>query len=231
MEPGSLTATQPVGLRERKKLKLRRDLQRVALRLFAAQGYDETTVEQIVTEADSSLATFYRHFPAKEDVVLYDEFDPLIEQRIAQPAPGEPVTDTIRAAVAAVASAAEADREQSLTRIRLVIAVPALMARQALDERKNYELYSRLLATCSGRPAGDYQLRLAAAALSAALTEAACYWAEHDGKHSLATLLGQAVTTLEPILSSLQQGQGYRHNAAGPITADPRSARNQSDSG
>lgn len=221
MEPNSLTTAQPASLRERKKLKLRRDLQQVALRLFAAQGYDQTTVEQIVTEAESSLATFYRHFPTKEDVVLYDEFDPLIEQSIAQPPAGEPVTGTIRAAATAIARAVEADREQSLTRIRLAIAVPAVMARQALEERKNCELYSRLLAACSGRPADDYQLRVAAAALSAALTEAARYWAEHDGKHPLATLLDQAVTALEPVLSSL--GQGHPQNAAGPRRASDQS--------
>jgi AcrR family transcriptional regulator len=196
-------AAAPPGLRERKKLRLRRDLQRVALRLFAAQGYDETTVEQIVTEAESSLATFYRHFPTKEDVVLYDEFDPLIEQAIAGRPAGEPVTGTIRAAVAAVAQAAEADRDQSLTRLRLVTAVPALMARQALDERKNYELYYRVLAGRLGQPAHDYQVRLVAAALSAALSEAARYWAGHDGIVPLTTVMDEAVTTFEPLLRSL----------------------------
>jgi AcrR family transcriptional regulator len=196
-------ATESASLRERKKLRLRRGLQHVALRLFAAQGYDETTVEQIVTEAESSLATFYRHFPTKEDVVLYDEFDPLIEQAIAQQPADEPVTGTIRAVVAALARAVEANREQSLTRIRLIAAAPALMARQALDERKNYELYSRILAAGSSRPADDYQLRLASAALSAALTEAARYWAEHDGTPPLSILMDQAVTTLEPLLRTL----------------------------
>jgi AcrR family transcriptional regulator len=201
-------AAAPPGLRERKKLQLRRGLQRVALRLFAAQGYDDTTVEQIVTEAESSLATFYRHFPTKEDVVLYDEFDPLIEQTIAGRPADEPVTDTIRAAVVVVAQAVEADRDQSLTRLRLVTAVPALMARQALDERKNYELYYRVLAGRSGHPAAGYQLRLVAAALSAALSEAARYWADQDGTRPLTTLMDEAVTTFEPLLRSL--------SAAGP---------------
>ena len=199
-EPAS---AEPAGLRERKKLRLRRNLQRVALRLFAAQGYDDTTVEQIVTEAESSLATFYRHFPTKEDVVLYDEFDPLIEQSIAERPADEPVTGTIRAMVAVLARAVEADREQSLIRLRLVAAVPALMARQALDEGKNRELYGRVLAARSGRQAGDFQLRLVAAALSAALSEAARCWAEQDGTPPLAALFAQAVTTCEPLLDGL----------------------------
>ena len=45
---------------------------------------------------------------------------------------------------------AVADREQSLTSLRLVVAVPALMARQALAEGKNRALYQRVLAA---RPA------------------------------------------------------------------------------
>jgi AcrR family transcriptional regulator len=200
----SHAATEPASLRERKKLRLRRGLQQVALRLFAAQGYEQTTVEQVVTEAESSLATFYRHFPAKEDVVLYDEFDPIIEQAIAEQPADQTVTGTIRAVVTALAQAVEADREQSLTRLRLILVVPALMARQALDERKNYQLYARALAVRTGRPVEDYQLRLTTAALSAAITEAARYWAEHDGAPRLTTLMDQAVTTLEPLLSTLQ---------------------------
>jgi hypothetical protein len=74
-----------------------------------------------------------------------------------------------------LARAVEADREQSLTRLRLVVAVPALMARQALAEGKNRALYQRVLAACTGRPAGDIQLRLVAAGLSAALSEASRY--------------------------------------------------------
>lgn len=207
----SHAATEPASLRERKKLRLRRGLQQVALRLFAVQGYEQTTVEQIVTEAESSLATFYRHFPAKEDVVLYDEFDPIIEQAIAEQPADKTVTGTIRAAVTALAQAVEADREQSLTRLRLILVVPALMARQALDERKNYQLYARALAVRTGRPVEDYQLRLTTAALSAAITEAARYWAEHDGTPRLTTLMDQAVTALEPLLRTLQSTGGSAH--------------------
>jgi AcrR family transcriptional regulator len=49
----SHAAAEPASLRERKKLRLRRGLQQIALRLFADQGYEHTTVEQVVTEAAS----------------------------------------------------------------------------------------------------------------------------------------------------------------------------------
>jgi AcrR family transcriptional regulator len=63
------------SLRERKKAKTRVLLQDCALKLFREQGYDSTTIEQIAKAVDISLRTFYRYFPNKEDVVLYDAFD------------------------------------------------------------------------------------------------------------------------------------------------------------
>jgi AcrR family transcriptional regulator len=67
---------QPTGLRERKKAKTRAAIQAHALRLFAKQGYDETTIDQIADAAEVSQSTFFGYFPTKEDVVLHDRFDP-----------------------------------------------------------------------------------------------------------------------------------------------------------
>jgi AcrR family transcriptional regulator len=80
--PSPSTTSPRLGLRERKKVKLRRSAQREALRLFAEQGYEATTVEEIADAADISTSTFYRYFPTKEDVVLDDEYDPIVEQII-----------------------------------------------------------------------------------------------------------------------------------------------------
>jgi AcrR family transcriptional regulator len=206
MRKDQLMSTQtdrPAGLRERKKLKLRRTIQAEALRLFETQGYEQTTVEQIAEAAETSTTTFYRYFPTKEDVVLDDDFDAIIAATVAARPAGEPLTATIRAAAAAVVTAGEADREQSITRLRLMGAVPALDARYAAEERKTVALLTTLLADRTGRPVGDYQLALTAAALAAVLFTAARRWAAEHGATPLGTLLDQAITTLDPLLAAL----------------------------
>lgn len=91
-------------LRECNKIKLRRSIQAEALRLFEAHGYEHTTVEQIAEAAETSTTTFYCHFPTKEDVVLDDEYDPLIDAVTTSRPRDEPLVTTIRAITAALAA-------------------------------------------------------------------------------------------------------------------------------
>ena len=72
-----MTDLQP-DWRRRKKTATRDRLRGSALRLFREQGYDATTVEQIAAAAGVSHMTFFRYFPAKENVALSDSYDPLI---------------------------------------------------------------------------------------------------------------------------------------------------------
>ena len=48
------------------------------MRLFRTQGYEATTVQQIIDEVEVSESTFFRYFPTKGHVVLTDDFDPII---------------------------------------------------------------------------------------------------------------------------------------------------------
>jgi AcrR family transcriptional regulator len=195
----------PPGLRERKKIKLRRGMQAAALRLFETQGYDRTTVEQIAEAAETSTTTFYRYFPTKEDVVLDNDASPLFEATVAARAADEPLTATIRAAMGAVVTAAEADRDLTLARMRLVAAVPALEARYAGEERRTINVLTRLLAGRTGRPADDYQLELVAFVLAAVLFTASRRWVAEGGATSFAALVDQALTTVEPLLTALER--------------------------
>src|SRR6184192_2770214 len=88
-----------LGLRERKKAKTRAAIQQHALRLFTEQGYDATTVEQIAAAAEVSPSTFFRYYPTKEDVVLYDEYDPIFYQKVLDRPADEPPMVALHAAM------------------------------------------------------------------------------------------------------------------------------------
>jgi AcrR family transcriptional regulator len=192
------------GLRERKKAKLRRAIQAAALHLFETQGYEHTTVEQIAEAAETSTTTFYRYFPTKEDVVLDNDASPRFEATVAARPADEPLTATIRAAMGAVVAAAEADRDLTLARMRLVATVPALEARYAGEERRTIDLLTRLLASRTNRPADDYQLELVAFVLAAVLFTASRRWIAEQGATSLASLVDQALATVEPLFATLE---------------------------
>jgi len=194
----------PPGLRERKKIKLRRLIQTESLRLFETQGYEHTAVEQIAEAAETSTTTFYRYFPTKEDVVLDNDASPLFEATVATRPAGEPLAVTIRAAMAAVVGAAEADRDHTLARMRLIETVPALEARYAGQERRTIGYLARLLADRTGRPPGDYQLELVAFVLAGVLFTASRRWVADQGATPMTSLVDQALTTIEPLLTALQ---------------------------
>jgi AcrR family transcriptional regulator len=70
---GSMPELTPTATRrERKREQTRVDLVRAAVKLFEARGYEATTVDDIAEEADYGRATFFRHFPTKEDVAFLD---------------------------------------------------------------------------------------------------------------------------------------------------------------
>lgn len=79
------------GLRSRKKARTRLMVEDAALTLFAEQGYEATTVEQIAAKVEISTTTFFRYFPSKADVVLcqQDSYLPLLREAIIAYPPGE----------------------------------------------------------------------------------------------------------------------------------------------
>lgn len=60
----------PESLRDRQRAQIRADIRRAAFRLFVERGYDAVTTEEIATAASVSPRTFFRHVPAKEELLL-----------------------------------------------------------------------------------------------------------------------------------------------------------------
>jgi AcrR family transcriptional regulator len=155
-----------VGLRERKKAKTKAAIQQHALRLFGEQGYQATTVEQIAEAVEISPSTFFRYFPTKEDVVLYDVLDPpVIAAFRAQPAKLSPI-QALRSAMWAVLAELPAE-ELALQRERdrLIRSVPELRARMLDEFARNLDLLAEVVAERVGRQADELAVRTLAGAV------------------------------------------------------------------
>lgn len=140
------------SLRERKKAKTRRTIQEQALRLFAEQGYDATTVEQIAEAAEVSPSTFFRYFPTKEDAVTQDDYDPLLMEAIKAQPPDLPPLTTLRAAFRTAFEAMEPEElDRMLSRTKLTTSVPALRARTMEGLYSTIEMLAGAVAERAGR--------------------------------------------------------------------------------
>lgn len=151
----------PLGLRERKKEKTRVAIQQHALRLFREQGYDATTVEQIADAAEISPRTFFRYFPTKEDVVLYDFLDPLfIEAFKAQPADLSPIQAFRNAFREVIMSLPPEQLALAKDRGVLIIGIPEVRARMLDEFTRTTRLFDEVVAQRVGRSVDDLAVRI-----------------------------------------------------------------------
>jgi AcrR family transcriptional regulator len=184
-------------LRARKKQKTRESIQREAMRLFGKQGYDQTTVEQIAAAADISPSTFFNYFPTKEDVVLYDAYDPVLASLLLERPADEPLSISFRRVLEAMGEIFERDREIILARGRLWFTVPALRARLWEEMEKAQGFMTGMIAQRSGLDPNDFETRVTVMVMTAAAMEAMHEWLRRDGKGSFVTLVNEALDMVE----------------------------------
>jgi len=187
------------GLRERKKEKTRTQLTDAAFRLFAEQGFDGTTIEQIVDEVEVSPRTFFRYFDSKEDVVIgfFDdiglELRDMLEQRPEDEAPFEAVSESLRS----LADMYLADEGRVVAAKRLSYETPSIRAR-LLDKHARWEngLTEGLAARLGVDPGTDPRPRLIAAVALTAFSTAVGDWCTHGAGSDLHTRVDQALATV-----------------------------------
>jgi AcrR family transcriptional regulator len=181
--------------RQRKKTATRDRIRTCALDLFREQGYDATTVEQIAAAAGVSHMTVFRYFPAKEDVVLSDSYDPLIVGLIEQTPATQPLIQRIRIALLqGLRQVYGTDRDTMLAQNKLIVSTPALRERLWANQVDTQQLILQALHD----PRPSFQTRVTVAACLAAATTAVLTWTENDGTPELPDLIEQAFETISP---------------------------------
>ncbi|MDG3011395.1 TetR family transcriptional regulator [Rhodococcus sp. D2-41] len=157
------------SLRERKKIKTRRILREQALRLFAEQGYAQTTVDQIAAAAEVSPSTFFRYFPSKEQVVLVDDLDaPMLAAIAEQPAHLPPLTACRLAFRSVLATLTPDQLATERARQQLLFTEPELRATFFDQLGRNIAILADAIAPRVGREPGDFEVRVFAGALTGA---------------------------------------------------------------
>jgi AcrR family transcriptional regulator len=94
-----MTEIERTTRQERRKQRTRALIRETAWELFAAHGYEATTIKAIADAADVAPRTVTMHFPAKDDLLFADDdyfgADRLEIRLTARPA-GQPALETLR---------------------------------------------------------------------------------------------------------------------------------------
>lgn len=188
---------QRIGLRERKKAKTMAAIQMHALRLFREQGYNATTVEQIADAAEISQSTFFRYFSTKEDVMIVDNYDPLLIAAFEdQPSSLSPLQAVRNAMLSGIADMSASELAKVSERHQLVMTVPELRAATLNNMTHTMQMITEMVAKRVGRNMDDLAVRTFAGAIIGVNISVMMYCAENPNA-DLADLLGEALNKLE----------------------------------
>ncbi len=184
----------PASPRDRRKDRTRRMIQGEALRLFVDKGFAATTIEEIAAAADVAPRTFFRYFPAKEEVVFWADYQPTLASFVATRPGDEPAIQALRHGIVdGLAAFYDQDRERLLERIKLAFRTPALHPRLRQQQADSAAAMTALLAARLGARPDDLEVRAIAAAIAAALFVAIEEWQARDGQGDLRTLIHRAL--------------------------------------
>jgi AcrR family transcriptional regulator len=207
----ALETTEPDRLRSRKKERTRLAIEDAALDLFAEQGYEDTTVEQIAARAEISKATFFRYFASKGEVIfgVDDERHRDFQRAIIERPRSEDGLTAVRAAM----------REQWLPTVD-----PLRTARQTRAARKSsllrglsFDLSTRWQADVSdalaqrrGLRVPDRRCRLVAWMAFAVLSNAVNLWLDENCMGDLVTAIDEGFDLLKDECGTESQSGSIR---------------------
>lgn len=199
----------PVGTRqprgtpsawERRRRRIGAEIERAALRLFAARGFDAVTVNDIAAAAGMSERTFFRYFATKEDVVLALPRRVLTKEctaAAARPASESPLT-ALRNAMLGVDPLIEEEGEAILRWAQVLARTPDMLARvSGANQLAFTEALQRVLALRLGvKPDRDPRPGVIAAAVVGAVQFTFHRWVTGGGTGDLVAMVAETFDTL-----------------------------------
>jgi AcrR family transcriptional regulator len=199
------TSGPKLGLRERKKQQTRENIERVALRLFAERGYDETTLAEIAEAADISPRTIFSYFQSKEDILFCEEPSHLerVREILEQRPPDTTTVDALRQFI----SSMPPPDEQTMLRKKVVAGDPDLQLKLRAHIGQLEGVLTESIARDLGAAPDDVRPALIAASMTAAFAtvrdrlEAAADEPDHE---DVMAILDQVLEFLQGGIQALQ---------------------------
>jgi len=188
------------GLWARTRRAGHQEIAETAMRLFIAQGFDATTIEQIANEVGISRRSFFRYFGAKEDIVLGDLAERGVAVKIAleaRPA-SEPPWEALRAALESL-RAHDVSSETTLRISKMLYQTPSLRARH-LEKQLHWQallvpnIQTRLGPAADGVP--DVRAQAIVACALVCLDTAGEIWTRGNAEGDLSQIFDQALAAV-----------------------------------
>jgi AcrR family transcriptional regulator len=198
------------GLRERKKLAVRRALGSAAFRLAMERGLENVTIEDITAEAGVSVRTFGNYFSSKYEAICAlgtDRARRIGAELLARPA-REPLWEALVNAVLAHYDGADrAPDGEWLAGLKLVLTAPAIRGEYLKVNSEMQEVLAAAIATRARiDPSQDMYPQILAGAVTAAAQVAVRRWFAADPPVPLRPLLRQALDQLATACSGAPAG-------------------------
>lgn len=172
-------------------------LEQVGFELFARQGFDRTTVDDIATAAGIGRRTFFRYFASKNDLVWGDFEAELVklDSLLAATDAAVPMMDALRGAVVEFNRFDPAAVPWHRERMALILRVPTLQADSTVRYASWRTLVTEFAARRTGRVSSDLLPRLIGHTVLAACVAAYEHWLA-DEQAVLGDLLDQGLRQL-----------------------------------
>jgi AcrR family transcriptional regulator len=172
------------------------ELEAVALALFEERGFESATVDDIASAAHISVRTFYRYFPAKEDVlqVRIDTRSRALRGALAARPADEAPLHSVRVALEEVVSAEDAAVRRRWTSV--VAATPSVLNGVIGGiQLKSHRAIADFLGSRLGLPSDDLVPTMLAAAVGGVIQAAQTQWFIRGG--DLAPQIAEGLEVLE----------------------------------
>jgi mycofactocin system transcriptional regulator len=175
----------------------REELEETAFALFAARGFEATTVDEIAAAAGIGRRTFFRYFPSKNDIP-WGAFERELERMRARlrAVPADvPVMDAIREALVDFNRVDPTVVPLHRRRMELILRVPALFAHSTLRFTAWREVVAEFVAARTGQRSGQLAPQAIAHAVLGVSVAAYERWLD-DQAAELGVLLDSAMRQL-----------------------------------